>query len=183
MPVIVARVVRPHGIRGGLLLESETDHAEALFQPGRRLHVVSDSPSVGDSPSAGDSSSRSAARALTLEAARVHGGRWLVEAREVADRTSAESLRGARLGVPREELPELADGGYLLHDLVGMSVLEAGEAIGVIRDVYDQPGAPLLALDVSGRERLIPFQADFVVELDFDRRIVHMTLPAGLLDI
>ncbi|WP_419947869.1 ribosome maturation factor RimM [Candidatus Palauibacter sp.] len=177
VPVIVARVVRPHGIRGALLLESETDHAETLFQPGRRLHVVGRAPSVGEAPSAGE------ARWLTLEAARLHGGRWLVETREVADRTAAEALRGARLGVPREDLPELPDGGYLLHDLVGMSVREAGETIGVIRDVYDQPAAPLLALDVSGRERLIPFQADFVVELDFDQRVVHMTLPAGLLDI
>ena len=176
VPVIVARVVRPHGIRGALLLESETDHAGALFQPGRRLQVL------GDARSVGDSRSRPAA-ALTLEAAKLHGGRWLVETQELADRTAAESLRGVRLGLPREELPELPDGGYLLHDLVGMSVREAGETIGVIRDVYDQPAAPLLALDVSGRERLIPFQADFVVELDFDERVVHMTLPAGLLDI
>ena len=103
--------------------------------------------------------------------------------REVADRNAAETLRGARLGVPREELPELPDGGYLLHDLVGMSVCDAGETIGVVRDVYDQPGAPLLALDVSGRERLVPFQADLVEDLDFRLGVVHMTLPAGLLEI
>ena len=64
-----------------------------------------------------------------------------------------------------------------------MSVCEAGATIGVIREVYDQPGAPLLALEVGGRERLIPFQADLVVELDLEAGEVHMTLPAGLLDI
>lgn len=165
-PVIVARIVRPHGIRGGLLLQAETDHAEALFEAGRRLQLVD-----------------SDARALTLETARPHSGRWLVEVREVADRTAAEGLRGARLGVPRDELPDLPQGGYLLHDLIGMSVCEAGATIGVIREVYDQPGAPLLALEVGGRERLIPFQADLVVELDLDAGEVHMTLPAGLLDI
>ena len=64
-----------------------------------------------------------------------------------------------------------------------MSVCEGATTIGVIRDVYDQPGAPLLALDVAGRERLIPFQADLVVELDFETGEVDMNLPAGLLDI
>ncbi len=181
-PVIVARIARPHGIRGGLLLEAETDHAEALFQAGRRLHLIDAPPDA--TARAGDRAvGAPASRALTLETARLHGRRWLVEVREVADRTAAEGLRGARLGVPRDELPELPDGGYLLHDLIGMSVCEADRTIGVVRDVYDQPGAPLLALDVYGRERLVPFEAELVVALDFEAREVHMKLPAGLLDI
>ena len=171
-PVIVARIARPHGIRGGLLLEAETDHAEALFQAGRRLHLIGDRAGPALPP-----------RSLTLETARLHGVRWLVEVREVADRTAAEGLRGARLAVPREELPELPDEGYLLHDLIGMSVCERGTTIGVIGEVYDQPGAPLLALDVDGRERLVPFEAELVVALDFEAGEVHMKLPVGLLDI
>jgi len=171
-PVIVARIARPHGIRGGLLLEAETDHAEALFRAGRRLQLI-DTRAGGAPPP----------RALTLETARLHGGRWLVEVREVTDRTVADGLRGARLAVPREELPELPDGGYLLHDLIGMSVCEGDTTIGVIREVYDQPGAPLLALDVDGRERLVPFEAELVVDLDFEAGEVRMKLPAGLLDI
>lgn len=178
VPVIVARIARPHGIRGGLLLEAETDHAEALFRAGRRLDLFDARADTGAPPGGAPRP-----RALTVESARLHGRRWLVEVREVADRTAAEKLRGARLGVPREELPDLPDGGYLLHDLIGMSVCEADVTIGVIREVYDQPGAPLLALDVGGRERLIPFEADLVVELDFEAGEVHMELPAGLLDI
>ena len=187
-PVIVARIARPHGIRGGLLLEAETDHAEALFRVGRRLDLIDAGTDArpaaearADTGAPADAALR--LRALTVETARPHGRRWLVEVREVADRTAAEELRGARLGVPREELPNLPDGGYLLHDLIGMSVCEADMTIGVIREVYDQPGAPLLALDVGGRERLIPFEAELVVELDFEAGEVHMKLPAGLLDI
>ena len=177
-PVIVARIARPHGIRGGLLLEAETDRAEALFHAGRRLHLIDAGASAGAPAGA-----TLQPRALTLETARLHGRRWLVEVREVTDRTAAEGLRGARLAVPREELPDLPDGGYLLHDLIGMSVCEDGVAIGVIREVYDQPGAPLLALEVGGRERLIPFEAELVVALDFETGEVRMKLPAGLLDI
>ncbi|MXW55604.1 MAG: 16S rRNA processing protein RimM [Gemmatimonadales bacterium] len=185
-PVIVARIARPHGIRGGLLLEAETDHAAALFQAGRRLHLIDARAAMGGRTATGghaDTGGAPPPRALTLETARLHGGRWLVEVREVADRTAAEELRGARLAGPREELPELPDGGYLLHDLIGMSVCEEDTTIGVIREVYDQPGAPLLALDVDGRERLVPFEADLVVELDFEAGEVRMKLPDGLLDI
>lgn len=183
-PVIVARIARPHGIRGGLLLEAETDHAEALFRAGRRLDLIDARADAGARADTGAPAGGALRpRALTVETARLHGRRWLVEVREVADRTAAEKLRGARLGVPREELPDLSDGGYLLHDLIGMSVCEADMMIGVVREVYDQPGAPLLALEVGGRERLIPFEADLVVELDFEAGEIHMKLPAGLLDI
>ena len=181
-PVIVARIARPHGIRGGLLLEAETDHAEALFRAGRRLDLI-DAGTDARADTGAPAGGAPRPRALTVETAKLHGRRWLVEVREVADRTAAEKLRGARLGVPREELPDLSDGGYLLHDLIGMSVCEADMTIGVIREVYDQPGAPLLALEVGGRERLIPFEADLVVELDFEAGEIHMKLPAGLLDI
>ena len=181
-PVIVARIARPHGIRGGLLLEAETDHAEALFRAGRRLDLI-DAGADARADTGAPAGGAPRPRALTVETAKLHGRRWLVEVREVADRTAAEKLRGARLGVPREELPDLSDGGYLLHDLIGMSVCEADMTIGVIREVYDQPGAPLLALEVGGRERLIPFEADLVVELDFEAGEIHMKLPAGLLDI
>lgn len=171
-PVIVARVARAHGIKGGLLLDVETDHAEALFQPGRRLHVVGGS---GTAPGA--------IAALTVVSARDHSGRLLVVAEEVADRNAAESLRGAKVCVPRGELPDLEDGQYLLHDLVGMDVLEGARSLGRVTDVYDFPAGPMLAVDVDGRERLIPLNDDIVDGVDLDAGEVRVTLPAGLLDI
>lgn len=172
-PVVVARVARAHGINGGLLLEAETDYAEALFQPGRRLRVV---------PGA-RAAVRPAVDSLTLTSAQPHARRWLVATEELGDRTSAETLRGAELTVPRDALPDLDAGGYLLHDLIGMTVFAGGQPLGVIEDVYEQPGAPLLGVMVEGRERLIPFQEGVVDEVSLDSGEVRVTLPAGLLDI
>ncbi len=172
--MVVARIARAHGIHGGLLLDAETDHAEALFQPGRRLHVVWGAR-------AGEAAH--AVGSLTLTSAQLHGRRWLVATEQLADRTAAEALRGAKLTVPREALPDLAEGGYLLHDLVGMTVLADGEPLGVIQEVYDQPGAPLLEVEVQGRERLIPFKKGVVDEVSLEAGEVHVTLPTGLLDI
>lgn len=168
-PVIVARVARAHGIRGALLLEAETDHAEALFQPGQRLHVVHARETVPPT--------------LTLSSARPHQDRWLVEVQEVADRTGAETCRGAQLAVDRADLPELPEGGYLLHDLIGMLVVDGEQPLGEVTDVYDQPGSPLLAVDVEGRERLVPFQPGLVERVDVAERRVYVTLPEGLLEI
>ncbi len=120
---------------------------------------------------------------LTVSAARPHAKRWLVSVREVTDRTAAESLRGASLAMPRDELPDMPEDGYLLSDLIGMSVCDDDKEIGVVREVYDQPAAPLLAVEVAGRERFIPLQAELVVEIDLSAGKIRMKLPAGLLDV
>ncbi len=167
-PVIVARVARAHGIHGGLLLDAETDTPEALFQTGRRLRVVG---STGGPPE------------VELTTARFHSGRWLVTVAGVSDRAAAEALRGAHLTVPRSELPDFPEDGLLLHDLIGMRVVEDEKELGEIRDVYDMPQGPMLAVDIDGRERLIPYEDPFVTLVDVDAGTVVVDLPAGLLDI
>jgi 16S rRNA processing protein RimM len=172
-PVIVARVARAHGIRGGLLLDSETDAPEALFRKGRRLRVAgAPEDAVPGRP-----------REIELVDAQPHAGRWLVTVREVSDRTTAETLRGATLTVPRGELPEFSDEAFLLHDLIGLSVVQGDRVLGEIRDVYDLPAGPMLSVRVEGRDRLIPFDEQFVIEVDFDEERVLVELPEGLLDL
>jgi len=168
-PVIVARVARAHGIRGGLLIDAETDAPEALFQKGRRLQVVQDG---GERPAE-----------IEIVEAKPHGVRWIMTAVGVLDRTAAERLRGAVLTVPRSELPDFDEDSFLLHDLIGLSVVEGGQILGEIRDVYDLPAGPMLSVRVEGRDRLIPLDEAFVTEIDFDARCVVVALPEGLLDL
>jgi 16S rRNA processing protein RimM len=167
-PVIVARVARAHGLNGGLLLDAETDAPEALFQTGRRLRVVG----RGGGPDE-----------IELATVQVHSGRWLVTATGIGDRTRAEQLRGAQLTVPRSELPDFPEDGILLHDLIGLRVVEGERELGSITDVYDMPQGPMLAVEVEGRERLIPYDEAFVELVDLEARVVVVDLPAGLLDI
>jgi len=169
-PVVVARVTRPHGINGGLLLHPETDHPSELFVPGRELRLVE--PPEG------------LPAALTITEAAPHGRGWRMLTEEIADRTAAERFRGVHLAVPHEELPELEENEYFLHDLVGLRVEEAdGRELGSVRDVYDGPSGPLLAVEVEGRDRLLPFLPEFVLEVDLEAGLIRVSLPAGLLDI
>ena len=167
-PVIVARIARAHGIEGRLLLDAETDYADTLFQPGKRLLVVG-----GSSPFT----------VLTVTHAQVHGQRWLMVTEEIKDRTSADKMRGSNLGVLREELPSFGNDGYLLHDLIGMVVVEDEKTIGTILEVYDLPAGPMLGVDIRGRELLIPFEEGIVDRVGIERGMIYVSLPAGLLDI
>ena len=167
-PVLVARIARAHGVRGGLLLDLETDRAEALLRPGRRLRVVEGPPGLGR---------------ITVRTARPHGRRWLLEVEEVGDRTEAERIRGRGLTVARGELPEPEPGEYLLHDLIGLALVEEGAELGRVSDVYDLPAGPMLEVSVGEKRVLVPFTEDLVEIVDLEAGALHMRLPKGLLDL
>lgn len=167
---VVARVARAHGTKGHLLVDPETDHAEAVFVPGRRLKV--------DDPPAGLPAT------LTISAAAPHGRTWRLEVDELADRDAALRYRGRNLSLPPTELVGLEEGEYFVHDLVGMEVVDdRTEAVGRVDEVYEAPGGILLGVEVEGKERLIPFGRATVLEVDLDARVLKVRLPAGLLDV
>lgn len=168
--VIVGRIARAHGLDGSLYLKPETDSPEALFVPGRVLKVQD--PRPGCSP------------VLTVTEARPHGAGWLLRTEELEDRVAAEACAGHLISLPREELPELAPEEFFLHDLIGLRVVaEPRGELGQVTGVYDVPGGPLLSVSVGGKERLIPFRRETVVEVDLSGRELHVRLPEGLLEV
>lgn len=168
--LIVARVTRAHGLNGGLVLWLETDRPTEVFTPGRQLAV--------HSPPAG------LPERLTVAEAQPHGRGWLLLTDELADRTVAERFAGVELSVPRDELSAPEEGEWFVHELVGLSVVdEDGAALGSITEVYDAPAGAMLGVTAEGRERLVPFRPEMVVEVDMENGRVTVNLPPGLLDV
>jgi 16S rRNA processing protein RimM len=153
----VGRILRPHGLRGRVIVELWTNRAERV-QAGSRL----------EGP----------AGALLVAAATRQPGaggweRWLVSFEGVDDHEQAEALRGAVL---RAE--PIEDGDALwVHDLVGAEVVDPdGRHIGVVQAVEANPASDLLVLDGGA---LIPLR--FVVDHGPGR--VTADLPPGLLEL
>jgi 16S rRNA processing protein RimM len=169
MDVVVGRVAKAHGIRGELAVDVRTDSPEQRFAPGA---VVAARLRDGSS------------RPLTLATIRAHGGRLLVTFDEVPDRTAAESLRGALLLADTDALPPTDDPDeFYDHELEGLSaVLTDGSAVGVVREIVHSAAGELLAIDMSGREVLVPFVREIVPEVDIAGRRVVLDPPEGLLD-
>jgi 16S rRNA processing protein RimM len=148
----VGRIVKPHGIRGEVSVETITNRPEQRFAPGMVLD-----------------SDRGPMEVLT---GRPHQNRWLVTFAGVDDRNTAEALRGVVLRAePLEE-----DGALWVHELVGAEVVGVdGRSHGVVEAVEANPASDLLVLP---GERLVPLV--FVVDHQPGRVVIDP--PAGLLD-
>jgi 16S rRNA processing protein RimM len=172
--VAVGEILRPHGVRGELVVRSFAD-SPSVFRKGRHLRL---SPPAGRP---GDAFRR------TVAALRVHGDRLLMTLSGVADRDAAEALRGHVLSVPARDLPELSDDEVYRHQLIGCRVLAPDTphpVLGILDDILDLPGQEVWRiLHASGREILLPANPHTVADIDLDAGIITATPPPGLVDI
>ncbi|HVZ77893.1 MAG TPA: ribosome maturation factor RimM [Gemmatimonadaceae bacterium] len=170
--LIVGRVRKAHGIRGEVVVEPITDEPDAIFAPGRRVLAGTAS---GDLAADGAE--------LHVTAVRPMKDGMLVAFAEIPDRNAAELWRGRYVLLPAAEVPPPDEDEVYIHDLVGMDVvLESGDAVGRVDEVYEVPLG--LVMDVA-REKgsvLVPFDERVVVHVDQEARVITINPPAGLLD-
>jgi len=149
----VGVVVKPHGIRGDVIVDLFTNRPETRVAPGAVL-VTDGGP-------------------LRIVSSRPHQGRWIVVFDGVVGRDGAEALRGTTLSA--EALDE--EGALWVHELIGADVVDlAGNSHGPVLAVEANPASDLLVL---GQDRLVPLT--FVVERRPDGTVV-IDPPAGLFD-
>lgn len=159
----VGRVVRPHGLRGEVVVELITDRDERMA-PGSGLQAEI----------------RDDRRTLVVRKARRQRpgserrrARWIIHFEGYDEREAAESLRDVALRAEALDEPD----ELWAHELVGAAVqLADGKPVGVCVGVIANPAADLLELDTGA---LIPVV--FVVDHSSERVIIDP--PAGLLDV
>ena len=172
--VVVARVGRPHGVRGEVSVELRTDEPERRFADGAVLDVR---PAAARPGEAGP-------RRVTVTSSRMHQDRLLLTLAEVGDRTAAEALRGALLVTDvGDQLPEDPEEFYD-HQLVGLAVVTLeGSSAGTVAEVVHTGAQDLLVVRRPGREdALVPFVSALVPEVDLAAGRVVVADRPGLLE-
>jgi 16S rRNA processing protein RimM len=125
-------------------------------------------------------------RPVRTESFRMHNGQVLALFEGVADRTAAETLRGVTLLMPESALPVSDEETLYVHDLLGLDVVEhaTGEPVGVLAHVDFTGGQELWSIEsADGREILLPAVPEFVDSVDFDRGVIRIMPPPGLLEL
>jgi len=150
----VGRIVKPHGLRGDVIVSLSTNRAERAAvgsvltaEDGRTFEVVRSSP---------------------------HRGRYIVTFDGVDGIDAAEALRDTPLLAPPIEDPD----ALWVHDLIGSAVEDtSGVDLGRVTAVYANPASDLLVLDGGA---LVPLR--FVVRTEPGVKVV-VDVPDGLFDL
>ena len=182
--VTVARILRPHGLRGEVACEILTDFPQRF----QRLQFAELRGVRGEPRRVG-------IRSCWLSQSR--GGQAIFHFEGSDSINDAAKLVGLEVQIPLSERMPLPAGSYYITDLAGCEVREAlvrspagesgGAAIGIVSDVQipgeGVAGTPILVVDSPNGELLIPLAQDICVRVDTAARVSEVVLPEGLRDL
>lgn len=165
---LVGQVARPHGLRGQVIVNPETDFPDERFRPGAEVFGVRGGVVEG----------------FVITTARFHQGRPIIGLRGIEDVDAALALAGTELRVPIDQLTPLPDGVFYRHELVGCEVVTAGGiAVGTVGAVEGEMGDSRLVLQTALGEVLIPLASAICVSIDPAAGRIVVEPPEGLLEL
>lgn len=147
--VLLGEISGVHGIRGDILVRTYTATPEAIANYGPLTNATG-------------------AKAYSLTIVRVTDKGVVARIAGISDRTTAEALRGTKLFVARERLPEAPASEFYHADLIGLKALtEDGTQLGEIVSVQNFGAGDLLELKpLTGTSEFIPFEDQWVPHVD-----------------
>lgn len=158
----IGRVVRPHGVRGELLVDSLTDFPEHLAE----VETVY----LGD-----------AAVPHTLAGARVHRNQLLLLLADCANRDCAEQYRKQLVQIKTEAAAPLPPGRYYHHQLIGCRVFsDDGEDLGELTDILETGANDVYVVATPTGELLLPAISSVILNIDIEAKRVTAHLLEGL---
>jgi 16S rRNA processing protein RimM len=153
----IGRVLKPHGVRGGLRVESLTDFPDR-FDAGRQVTV--------------------GGRVLTISRSQQSQGSLILNFAGIDNPEEAGVLRGAYITVPLSDARALPADRYYHFQLVGLSVIDNHDRkpLGTVEEVLTYPANDVLRVTGVGRERLVPMVSSVVLEVDLNEGQITVDL-------
>ena len=161
--VAVGVINAPWGVRGHVKVTPMTDNPDRL-QQGARVYV--------------DGLLR------TIQDVRYPRGYPVVLFEGVSTPEDGDALRGALIEIDEDALPDLPEGEYYVHDLIGLEVVTTdGRELGRLGDVLRTGSNDVYVVRKRGeRDVLVPALDGVVLDVDLEARRMTIEPVPGLLD-
>ena len=172
--VPLAAVGRPHGIKGEVRAHPFNKDSALLLALDEVLVRFAEGPRKGE------------AHEVSIDAARQGNDAILLKLHGVDDRSGADEVRGAELCVRRGDFPETEEGEFYACDVVGARVVaeggvgEAGEELGLVRELTSYPSVDILLVEGPRGRYEIPLVDAYVASVDTAKGVVTIRTMEGL---
>lgn len=103
----------------------------------------------------------------------VRGGYAYIKFIGFDDRNKVELLRGVKLKVDREELPEFNDDEYLIEDLIGLKIVdEESFEIGNVSDILQYGATDIVVTGGKYGKWQFPLIKEIVLKIDISNKLM-----------
>ncbi|HKX39441.1 MAG TPA: ribosome maturation factor RimM [Burkholderiales bacterium] len=106
---------------------------------------------------------------------KAHSGTLLAKLAGLESREAALRLKGSKVFVQREALPEPEAGHYYLADLVGLEVVnEKGVVLGEVKRWVFNGAQDVMEVAGDGKARLLPWIPEVVRKVDLQKKQIEV---------
>ena len=155
--LLIGEIVRAQGIRGEVKVKHFTDNPERFFDLPFAYQKIGDKYEK-----------------LIITSARVQKDDVYIMLENVHDRNKAESYRGTKLYVDRENAVALSEDEVFIVDILGALAEDTqGNAIGTLKDVLTPGGVDVFVFETPTGTLMVPALKTVLLTLDAENgRIV-----------
>lgn len=163
--LVVGFLRRPHGVRGELIMDVQTDFPERL-RAGTKVFL-------GDEHTA-----------IKISSTRPHGTSLLVAFRGLITPEAVGHLRNTWVYVSAADRPPLPEGQVYHHEILGMSVItDDGRALGELTEILSTGANDVYVVTAEDKkEILLPAIPDVILGIDAAKREIKVHLLEGLIE-
>ena len=163
--IAVGKIVNVHGIEGVMKFQPALTSTQILS----RLNPLSDKENK---------------KHFEMTLVGKKGAFWLVSAKGITDRTTAERFKGMELFADREKFPETAEGEFYCCDLMGLDVMVDGKTFGRVVNVPNYGAGVILEIKTnSGKTLDLPFSKTVFPKVDIANHQIELILPDELKEV
>ena len=150
--ICLGEITSPHGLNGQVCVRSFTRPPENLFVYG----TLCDSNGNKFLPNK----------------INIVSNKMIVQFDNISNRNDAESIRGTRLFIERQKLPDPKNNEFYHADLIGLNVENKdGRLVGRVAAIQNFGAGDLLDIQLqNGESELIPFTSTHVEEIDIKKK-------------
>lgn len=165
--IYVGKIVGTHALKGEVKVISETDFKDERYQKGSRLYLSVNGEMVP----------------VTVESHRTHKHFDLLTFEGLHSINDVERYVNSEIYVHTSQLESLEDDEYYYFELMGCTVITEDDVeVGVVTKVVNYGASDLLVVkDDRGKEVMIPFVDEFILEVNLETRTIRIHVIEGLL--
>jgi len=157
--VCVGMIASAHGVKGALKIRSFTEDPHHIFDYAGLCYETGE--------------------AVKLRYIGQSGDALLAQMDGVDDRNAAELLKGKKLFVSRDALPETGEGEFYIEDMVGLKVRIAdGREVGTVRQVANYGAGDIVEITFNnGTEDMFSFTDATFPEVNIEQGYLILNAP------
>lgn len=149
--MLIGRITRPHGVRGGVKVESFMD-TPCAFSAIKEVEINN----------------------ITYKIEKAQTGEPLVlKLAGIDSIEEAEKLRNAQIFIKKDEAPQPDEDKYYIDDLLGCTVLLEGKKLGKLTDILQYGSADIYC--VGGEKNIMfPYVGDVIEKIDIKNKEITL---------